>query len=71
MEQKYEIVKVEATMLSVKKRMYPVIMTIIVLSGLVIGTMTASSESIPEPSCVCADCGKPCGSGHTSTCIYR
>jgi hypothetical protein len=58
-------------MLLVKKLIYPVVMTIIVLSGLVIGTMTASSETIPEPSCVCAGCGKACGSGHTATCEYR
>lgn len=58
-------------MLSLKKSIYPVILTVLVLSGLFLGTTTASSENIPEPSCVCADCGKPCGSGHASTCIYR
>jgi|WetSurMetagenome_2_1015567.scaffolds.fasta_scaffold128022_2 hypothetical protein len=26
---------------------------------------------IPEPQCVCAGCGRKCGSGHTSTCPYR
>lgn len=25
----------------------------------------------PEPQCVCAECGTPCGSGHTSTCSSR
>jgi hypothetical protein len=58
-------------MLSLKKLIYPVLMTGIVLSGLVLGAMTVTAENIPEPSCVCAECGKPCGSGHTSTCIYR
>lgn len=25
----------------------------------------------PEPQCVCAECGTPCGSGHTATCSAR
>jgi hypothetical protein len=58
-------------MFSLKNLIYPVVIAIILLSGLLIGTMTASSETIPEPSCVCAGCGNACGSGHTATCEYR
>lgn len=25
----------------------------------------------PEPQCVCAECGKKCGSGHASNCPYK
>jgi hypothetical protein len=25
----------------------------------------------PEPQCVCAYCGWPCGSGHASWCKYK
>jgi hypothetical protein len=29
------------------------------------------TQNIPEPNCVCAGCGKKCGTGHTSSCPYR
>lgn len=40
------------------------------LSLLVSGSPRAFAAQ-PEPQCVCAECGTPCGSGHTSTCSSR
>ncbi len=42
----------------------------LLLSFLVTGAAKAFAVQ-PEPQCVCAECGTPCGSGHTSTCSSR
>lgn len=43
---------------------------VIVASGLLLLPSRLSANQ-PEPQCVCAECGTPCGSGHTSTCSSR
>jgi hypothetical protein len=53
-----------------KKFFYPIVLTLTVLSVLAMATIPAVSEP-QEPQCVCAECGNPCGSGHTSTCSSR
>jgi hypothetical protein len=50
-----------------KKYFYTMLITILVLSGLIIGAVTVFSEA-PEPNCVCAECNQKCGTGHASTC---
>ncbi len=50
-----------------KNLFFPVLITVLVLSGLILGTATASAY---EGNCVCAYCDRPCGSGHTSSCPY-
>lgn len=35
------------------------------------GITVQYAQNIPEPNCVCAGCGKKCGTGHTSSCPYR
>lgn len=42
----------------------------LMLSLLLAGATKAFAVQ-PEPQCVCAECGTPCGSGHTSTCSSR
>ena len=42
----------------------------LLLSFLVTGATKAFAVQ-PEPQCVCAECGTPCGSGHTATCSSR
>jgi len=44
----------------------------VAVSGLVIDTpQLAFSQKPPEPRCVCAECGRPCGSGHAKGCSSR
>lgn len=50
-----------------KKRFCQMLITLMVLSGLILGTTTASAY---EGNCVCAYCDRPCGSGHASSCPY-
>lgn len=57
--------KTEAFIL--KKCFKSLFVTLLVLSGLIMSTTTVFSEVI---NCVCAECGRPCGSGHSSTCSY-
>lgn len=38
------------------------------------GWLLSASQALavqPEPQCVCAECGKACGSGHTADCSSR
>jgi hypothetical protein len=53
--------------MQMKKRLYPILITLLVLSGLIMGTTTVSAA---EGNCVCASCGYPCGSGHAPSCPY-
>jgi hypothetical protein len=43
--------------------------------GLLIAGVVLSSPQVfanpPEPQCVCAECGTPCGSGHTAACSAK
>jgi hypothetical protein len=45
--------------------------TLLVLSGLLMGTVMLFAADPPEPKCVCAECGHPCGSGHASNCSSK
>lgn len=36
--------------------------------GLVMGTAQLAFSQADEPKCVCAECDRPCGSGHASGC---
>ena len=40
---------------------------LIVVSLVLVGLSVAKAEA-PEPNCVCAECEKPCGSGHATWC---
>ncbi|MCE5275026.1 MAG: hypothetical protein ABFD70_00080 [Syntrophaceae bacterium] len=53
-----------------KKRFYALLITVVVASGIMMSTATVSAGDIPEPNCVCAYCGRPCGSGHAPGCPY-
>ncbi len=44
-----------------------VLIMLLVLSGLILNMPSAFSQ-LPEPQCVCAECGRPCGSGHARNC---
>ena len=63
---------------SFRKRFYCGMATLFVLSGLAVSGvfMTMSNPRLaysqaPEPQCVCAECGRPCGSGHARGCSSR
>ncbi|MDD2318953.1 MAG: hypothetical protein PHO83_02775 [Geobacteraceae bacterium] len=58
-------------MASSKKRLVTLLVSSgLLLLGLLVSTQRVYSE-IPEPQCVCDGCGYACGSGHSSTCIYK
>jgi hypothetical protein len=40
----------------------------IAVSGVMLTTAKSAFSQAPEPKCVCAECGHPCGSGHAKTC---
>ena len=40
----------------------------IAVSGVVRSTATPAFSQAPEPKCVCAECGRTCGSGHAKGC---
>lgn len=50
-----------------KKGFSRMLIAFLVISGLMLGTTTASAY---EGNCVCAGCDRPCGSGHASGCPY-
>jgi len=45
---------------------------IIIISLLFIGSANTFvyGQDVPKPTCVCAECGVKCGSGHLKTCKY-
>ncbi len=48
--------------------------TLVSLAGMVLGWLLLPVQltaNPPEPQCVCAECGTPCGSGHTADCSSR
>ena len=53
-----------------KKILYSALIALVMLSGLAISTVAVYSNP-PEPKCVCAECGRPCGSGHASNCSSK
>ncbi len=53
-----------------KKIFYSVLMALVILSATAISTLNVYSNP-PEPKCVCAECGRPCGSGHASNCSSK
>jgi hypothetical protein len=50
-------------------------MALYALSALLLSLLVTDATKVfatqPEPQCVCAECGTPCGSGHTATCSAR
>ena len=67
-----------AKAMKMKKWFYATLIMVLVLSGVAVSVSgsgliiktpePAFSQQIPEPQCVCAECGRKCGSGHASTC---
>jgi len=65
-----------AKLMKMKKWFYAMLIIALVLSGAAVsvsglGLVINTPEpafSQPEPTCVCAECGYKCGSGHATTC---
>ncbi|MBA4389878.1 MAG: hypothetical protein C0399_02950 [Syntrophus sp. (in: bacteria)] len=67
-----------AKAMRMKKWFYAILVMVLVLSGiavsvsvLIISTPEPVFSQAPEPKCVCAECGRSCGSGHEKGCKYR
>ena len=47
-----------------------VLLTGALVSGVILSTPQTAYSQAPEPKCVCAECGYPCGSGHAKSCSF-